>query len=60
MRFYRQVPGTFLSITARPLVHEKDTGKNEGDAMWSLGMEGGSARRNWAALVAPLAGEEVG
>jgi hypothetical protein len=25
-----------------------------------LGMEGGATRRNWAAPVAPLAGEEVG
>jgi hypothetical protein len=33
IRFYRQAPGTFLSIIARPLVHEKDPGKKEGDAM---------------------------
>jgi hypothetical protein len=59
IRFYRQAPGTFVSITDRPLVHEKDLGKNEGDAMWSLGREGGAARRNWAAPAAPLAGEGV-
>jgi hypothetical protein len=28
--------------------------------MWSLGMEGGVARRNWTTPVAPLAGEGVG
>jgi hypothetical protein len=28
--------------------------------MWSLGREGGAARRNWAALAAPLAGEGEG
>jgi hypothetical protein len=55
-----QAPGTFLSITDRPLVHEKDPGKKEGDAMRSLGMEGGAARRNWAAPAATLVGEEVG
>jgi hypothetical protein len=36
IRFYRQVPRTFVFITDRPLVHEKDPRKNEGDAMWSL------------------------
>jgi hypothetical protein len=28
--------------------------------MWSLGMEGGAAHRNWTTPVAPLAGEGVG
>jgi hypothetical protein len=30
---FSQAPGTFLPITDRPLVHEKDPGKNEGDTM---------------------------
>jgi hypothetical protein len=30
--FYRQAPGTLVSITDRFLVHEKHPGKNEGDA----------------------------
>jgi hypothetical protein len=60
MRFYRQVPITFVSIAKRPLVHEKHPGIKERDAMSSLGMEGGAARRNWATPVAPLAGEGVG
>jgi hypothetical protein len=54
--FYRQAPGIFPSITARPLVYENHPGKKEKDAMWSPGMEGGAARRNWAAPVAGSAG----
>jgi hypothetical protein len=30
---FTQAPRTFLSITDRPLVHKKDPGKKEGDAM---------------------------
>jgi hypothetical protein len=33
IRFYRQTPGIFPSITARPLVHENHPGKKEKDAM---------------------------
>jgi hypothetical protein len=33
IRFYRLARGTFVSITDRPLLPEKDPGKNEGDAM---------------------------
>jgi hypothetical protein len=32
-RFYRQVPGILVSLANRSQVHEKHTGKNEGDAM---------------------------
>jgi hypothetical protein len=33
IRFYRQAPRTFVSLTDRSLIHEKDPGKNEGDVM---------------------------
>jgi hypothetical protein len=33
IRFYRQAPEFFPSITARPLVHENHPGKKEKDAM---------------------------
>jgi hypothetical protein len=58
-RFYRQVPVTSVSIAKRFLVHEKHPGIKEREAMWSLGMEGGAARRNWAIPVGNLAGEGV-
>jgi hypothetical protein len=57
---YTGVPGLFYRFTTMPSVHTKHLGKKEGDAMWSLGMEGGAVRRNWAAFAAPLAREEVG
>jgi hypothetical protein len=56
MRFYWQAPVTSVSIAKRSLVHEKHPGIKEREAMWSLGMEGGAARRNWAIPVGNLAG----
>jgi hypothetical protein len=59
MRFYWQVPASSESIANRSLVHEKHPGINGRDAMWSLGMDGGAARRNWAILVGDSAGGGV-
>jgi hypothetical protein len=59
MRFYWQVPATSESIANRSLVHEKHPGIKEREAMWSLGMEGGAARRNWAISVGDSAGGGV-
>jgi hypothetical protein len=39
IKFYRQAPGTFVSIADRSPIHEKDPGKNEGDTIGSLAME---------------------
>jgi hypothetical protein len=43
IRFYRQAPGTFLSITVRPLVHEKHPGGWRGSP--ELGGSGGAFGR---------------
>jgi hypothetical protein len=57
---YTGVPGLLCRFTTMPSIHTKHPGKKEGDAMWSLRMEGGAVRRNWAAPAVPLAEEEVG
>jgi hypothetical protein len=41
------------------LVHEKHPGIKEREAMWSLGMDGGAARRNWAIPAGDLDGGGV-
>jgi hypothetical protein len=58
-RFYWPVPETSVSIVNRSLVHEKHPRINGRDAMWSLGMDGGAARRNWAIPVGESADEGV-
>jgi hypothetical protein len=58
-RFYWQVLETSVSIANRSLVHEKHPGITERDAMWSLAMDGGAARRNWAIPVADSTGGGV-
>jgi hypothetical protein len=60
IQIFSQAPGKNLELTTMPLVRVKHPRKKKGDAIGSSAMEGGAARRNWAALVAPLAGEVEG
>jgi hypothetical protein len=53
-------PWIFLQIHNHALRSHKTPWKERGRCNVVLGMEGGAARRNWAAPAAPLAGEEVG